>query len=379
MSAQQDRTIQFTYPWFGATKIFSSLPKISIYIRDSIRKTLGKLREQREFSEIERGRVIQWVKELNADKAQCPGLPEPTGEEYKQFVDESFDAIDNEDRSGVVTVETTQKFREVAFYIGLLENFGMFDEEMKKRKKYCGAKAIDIFKSIKSGVQPRRGGFKEQQQQPKLDDNELEKEIESMSNQIGQMNNGNQQQQQFQMNNGNQQQQQFQMNNNCGYGNQNNFGFGNGNNIGGFSNPYANPQQPANMGGYGNMLQPNNYNNNNNNNNIQMNPNYNPKKKGIRLKFGGKKDKQEQDVAVGPRTAKVTDDPKNRGNKQFEFPNINLSVQVPVQNKTIDYYKVLDNIKKVNYEGLRSVKKGRLKEALNYIEDSLEYLNYLQY
>ena len=369
MSAQQDRTVQFTYPWIGAVKIFSSFPKISIYIRDSIRKTLGTLKGQREFSEIEHGRVVQWVKELKADKEKCPGLPEPTAEEYKQFVDESFDAVDNEDRSGNATMETVSKFREVAFYIGLLDNFGMFDEEMEKRKKYCGAKAVDIFKSLKSGVQPRRGGFKEQQQ-PKQDDNDLEKEVESMSNQIGQMNNGNYQQQQ-----------QYQMNNNFGYGGQNNFNFGNGNSQGGFSNPYGNPQQQpsAHMYGYdnNNMQQMNNYNNNNNN--IQMDPNYNPKKKGIRLKFGGKKDKQEQDIAVGPRTTKVTNDPKESGKRQFEFPNINLSVQVPVKSRTIDYYKVLDNIKKVNHEGLRSVKKGRLKEALNYIEDSLEYLNYLQY
>jgi hypothetical protein len=168
------------------------------------------------------------------------------------------------------------------------------------------------------------------------------------------------------------------MNNNFGYGGQNNFNFGNGNNQGGFSNPYGNPQQQHQQPqqyGYDN-----NMNNYNNNNNIQMNPNYNPKKKGIRLKFGGnKKDKQEQDIAVGPRTSKVKDDPNNRGKKQFEFPNTNLSVQVPVRSRTIEYYKVLDNIKKVNYEGLRSVKKGRLKEALNYIEDSLEYLKYVQY
>lgn len=373
MAAQQDRTVKLSVPWYGATKIFSSYPKISIYIRDSIRRTLGKLKDQCPFNDREKGQVVQWVKELNADKDKCPGLPEPTAEEYKQFVDESFKAVDNEDRTGNITMETVIKFREVAYYLSLLENFGMYDEEMKKHNKYCVAKAIDIAKALKSGVQPRRGGFKEEQpQQPKQDDNELEREVESMSNQIGQMNNGNYQQQQ--------QQQQYQMNNNFGYGGQNNFNFGNGNNQGGFSNPYGNPQQQQQQPqqyGYDNNM--NNYNNNNNNN-IQMNPNYNPKKKGIRLKFGGnKKDKQEQDIAVGPRTSKVKDDPNNRGKKQFEFPNTNLSVQVPVRSRTIEYYKVLDNIKKVNYEGLRSVKKGRLKEALNYIEDSLEYLKYVQY
>ena len=130
------------------------------------------------------------------------------------------------------------------------------------------------------------------------------------------------------------------------------------------------------------------YNNNNqnmkkeNNNNKMEVPqgNYNPKKKGIRLKFGSKQSKEEQDVNTGPRTSKVTDIPGEHNKKCFTFlKNNKQNFNVPVQNKTIEYYTLLDHIKKVNKESMSSLRKGRLQEANNYILDSLEYLNYINH
>ena len=120
---------------------------------------------------------------------------------------------------------------------------------------------------------------------------------------------------------------------------------------------------------------------NNNNNNMEVsNGNYNPKKKGIRLKFGSKQSKEEQDVNTGPRTSKVTDIPGEHNKKCFTFlKNNKQNFNIPVQNKTIEYYTLLDHIKKVNKEGMSSLRKGRLQEANNYILDSLEYLNYINH
>lgn len=119
----------------------------------------------------------------------------------------------------------------------------------------------------------------------------------------------------------------------------------------------------------------------NNNNNMEVSQgNYNPKKKGIRLKFGSKQSKEEQDVNTGPRTSKVTDIPGEHNKKCFTFlKNNKQNFNIPVQNKTIEYYTLLVHIKKVNKESMSSLRKGRLQEANNYILDSLEYLNYINH
>ena len=48
-------------------------------------------------------------------------------------------------------------------FIDVLASWGPIDEEMIKCKKYCQFKAVDIFKALKKGEVPRRGGPKEQQ------------------------------------------------------------------------------------------------------------------------------------------------------------------------------------------------------------------------
>ena len=50
---------------------------------------------------------------------------------------------------------------------------------------------------------------------------------------------------------------------------------------------------------------------------------------------------------------------------------------VPVPYKTINYFKLIDNTKKNNVDAYKAFKKGRIDMTLNLVEDSLEYLSYV--
>jgi len=76
---------------------------------------------------------------------------------------------------------------------------------------------------------------------------------------------------------------------------------------------------------------------------------------------------------AGERKQKVFN--KN-GNFEFNAKN-KLTLEVPVKFKTVDYYKLIDNIKINNETCMREFKKGRNDMALNLVVDSLEFLSYL--
>ena len=111
--------------------------------------------------------LTDMIKELKEDKATIPVEEQTcTLEDYQKFLSDFFNKIDYEDRHDTVTIKTTSKFRLMASFIDVLSTWGPIDEEMVKCKKYCQFKAVDIFKALKNGQIPKRGGPKEQ-----LDDN----------------------------------------------------------------------------------------------------------------------------------------------------------------------------------------------------------------
>ena len=77
---------------------------------------------------------------------------------------------------------------------------------------------------------------------------------------------------------------------------------------------------------------------------------------------------------AGQRTQKVIK--KNGNNFDFNAKN-HLNLNVPVHFKTVDYYRLIDNIKINNETCLREFKKGRNDMALNLVVDSLDFLSYL--
>ena len=80
-------------------------------------------------------------------------------------------------------------------------------------------------------------------------------------------------------------------------------------------------------------------------------------------------------VPAEPRNAKVTNS-KITGNMDFQTKNP-LTLKVPVHYKTVDYFKLIDNIKQNNEIAMREFKKGRIDMTLNLVTDSLEFLSYI--
>ena len=68
---------------------------------------------------------------------------------------------------------------------------------------------------------------------------------------------------------------------------------------------------------------------------------------------------------------------KNPNMKLFEMKYGNLTMPIPVKYKTINYFKLIDNTKKNNVDAFKAFKKGRIDMTLNLVEDSLEYLSYV--
>ncbi|MCQ2820078.1 MAG: hypothetical protein MJ252_22665 [archaeon] len=80
---------------------------------------------------------------------------------------------------------------------------------------------------------------------------------------------------------------------------------------------------------------------------------------------------------AGPRTQKVTRG--SNGKALFSFPNDQkMEIGIPVKYKGIDYYGMIQLVKRNNSEALKMFKKHRMDYTLNMIEDSLEYLSYIQ-
>jgi hypothetical protein len=147
------------------------------------------------------------------------------------------------------------------------------------------------------------------------------------------------------------------MNNNFNNNNMNN-NFNNNNMNNNFNNNNMN-----------NNFNNNNYNNNYNNynNNQIQNNNQNPQRNPKNLK-------EKKYEPAGPRKQKV----HKKNNNTFNFDCKNpLTTTVPIRFKTVDYFKLIDNIKQNNETAIREFKKGRIDMTLNLVTDSLEFLSYL--
>ena len=207
--------------WEGGKSVEQHNVKIGFKIRVYV---VGQLTAQRKknpnlFGQKEIDEITKMIMDLKQDKATIPAEQQAcTLEEYQQFLSDFFSKVDYEDRHGTVTIKTTSKFRLMASFIDILSCWGPIDEEMIKCKKYCQYKAVDIFKALKRGEVPKRGGPKEQinnENDNSQNNNEEKKEQnvnnnknnQSKNNQISHQNNNNQNMN-HQMNNQNNQRKQ---------------------------------------------------------------------------------------------------------------------------------------------------------------------------
>jgi hypothetical protein len=310
------------------------------------------------------------------------------------FLQDFFQKVDYEDRHGTVTVKTSSKFRLMAAFIDVLKSWEPIDEEMLKCKKYCQFKAVDIFKALKKGEVPKRGGPKEQENQQQ--DEGLGNEIEELSKKVdntglggGNNNNfGGANDQQFtsyhsggnnpyggqQFNQGgNNQFGNNQFNNNPYGGNMNNSSNNNG-----FSNPFGNSS--------------NNNNNNNNNFNQGYNNNFNQPKpqqhpnsqrqyNQNQNQFGGNNNMSYNPSQTGgmnkARKSKVFPSSDRNPQKRTFKGKYELNAVVPVKFNTVDYFMLVENVRINNENALRELKRGKASDILNTVLDSLEFLSYI--
>ena len=394
--------------WEGGKSVEQYNIKVGFKIRMFVVNELNKMRQNNPnlFGPKETEDLTKMIKELKDDKGTIsPEDQQCDLEDYQAFLQDFFQKVDYEDRHATVTMKTTSKFRLMASFIDVLASWGQIDEEMIKCKKYCQFKAVDIFKALKRGEVPKRGGPKEQENQEEGLGNEIDDLAKNMDNTNlhGNQNQGGNFQQPMQNNQfgnpyGAQPQPQQQFNQQGNY-NQNQF-----------SNPYGNPNQNQNninmnmnqqnnninsgfSNPFGNQNTFNNNNNNiNNNYNQQMNQqkppqqhqppqqqyqqyqqpqqqkNYNPQPQYQINQSGGGMNKARKSKVFPSNT-----DPQKRLFKgKYE-----LDAKIPVKYNTVDYFMLVENVRINNEAALRELKRGKASDILNMVLDSLEFLSYI--
>ena len=380
--------------WEGGKSVEQYNIKVGFKIRMFCVQELNTSRQKNPnaFGPKETEDLTKMIMDLKQDKGTISQEDQNCSlEDYQQFLQEFFQRVDYEDRHGTVTVKTSSKFRLMAAFIDVLKSWGSIDEEMIKCKKYCQFKAVDIFKALKNGQVPKRGGPKEQENQ----DAGLGNEIDELAQNMGDANLGNNNNNNFNQNQGGNQQ-QFGNNNQFSnpYGNQqfhqqgnnNQYGIPNNNmNNAGFSNPFGNQ---------------NNFNNNNNmnknnisnsNRGMPQQPQYQPQQyqkqyhqtqqpQQNRYNPNQQQNYQNQQYQGGmnkARKSKVFPSNDKDPQKRMFKGKYELNCKIPVKYNSVDYFMLVENVRINNEAALRELKRGKASDILNMVLDSLEFLSYI--
>ena len=388
--------------WEGGKSVEQYNIKVGFKIRMFCVQEISSARQKNPnlFGQKEIDELTKMIMDLKQDKSTISPQDQTCAlEDYQQFLQEFFSKVDYEDRHGTVTMKTTSKFRLMAAFIDVLKSWGPIDEEMVKCKKYCQYKAVDIFKALKKGEVPKRGGPKEQEDKQ---DAGLGNEIDELAKNMGDANlggnnnnnfnnyNKNNQHQgnqpyggnnnpygQQQFNNPysgqqfNQQHQNNQYNNNTQYGRPNVNAPNNANNLG-FSNPFGSPNN-------------NNMNNNMNNNRTipHQNPQaYAPQQHQPQQKYNAPQQYQNQNLNQShgmnkARKSKVFPSKDKNPQKRMFQGKYELNAKIPIKYNSVDYFMLVENVRINNENALRELKRGKASDILNMVLDSLEFLSYI--
>ena len=383
--------------WEGGKSVEQYNIKVGFKIRMFVVQELNTLRQKNPnlFGPKETEDLTKMIMDLKQDKGTISPEDQTCAlEDYQMFLQEFFQKVDYEDRHGTVTMKTTSKFRLMASFIDVLSSWGPIDEEMIKCKKYCQFKAVDIFKALKKGEVPKRGGPKEQDNQ----DAGLGNEIDELAKNMGDANLGNHNQNQG----GNFQQQMpnNQYGGNNPYGGQQQYNQQVNNNQ--FNNPYGNPNQnninQQNNAGFSNPFgNQNNYNNMNNNYNqgmYQQPPQHQPPQHQYPQQYPQQQYQQPQQNKYNPqpqyqnqqgqggmnkvRKSKVfpSNDKKDPQKRVFKG-KYELDAKIPIKYNSVDYFMLVENVRINNEAALREFKRGKASDILNMVLDSLEFLSYI--
>ena len=77
----------------------------------------------------------------------------------------------------------------------------------------------------------------------------------------------------------------------------------------------------------------------------------------------------------GNRKSKVV--PVNGTSRKIFNGKYQLNAETPVKYKTVDYYMLVEDVRLSNEAALRDIKRGRAKDILDHVLDSLEFLSYI--
>ena len=342
------------------------------------------------FGQKETEELTKMIMDLKQDKGTISAEDQTcTMEDYQMFLQDFFQKVDYEDRHGTVTFKTSSKFRLMAGFIDVLKSWEPIDEEMIKCKRYCQFKAVDIFKALKKGEVPKRGGPKEQENQK--GEEGLGDEIEQLSKNMGNtgLGGGNNNAYGFQ---DDQQNTSYHSGGNNPYGGQQ-FNQGGNNQFG--NNPYGgNMNNQPNNNGFSNPFGNSNFNNNNNNNFNQGNnnnynnpapqmqqPNSQRQNNQYQNQFGGNNNMNYNQTQTGgmnkARKSKVFPSNDRNPQKRTFKGKYELNAVVPIKYNTVDYFMLVENVRINNENALRELKRGKASDILNTVLDSLEFLSYI--
>lgn len=419
--------------WEGGKSVEQRNIKIGFKIRMYVVNELNSLRQKdpSSFGPKETEELTKMIMDLKQDKGTISQEDQQCSlEEFQQFLSDFFSKVDYEDRHETVTMKTISKFRLMASFIDVLASWEPIDEEMLKCKKYCQFKAVDIFKSLKKGEVPKRGGPHEQESLPQgsQGDDGLGNEIEEMSKDVNNMNFNNNQG----MNNTNNQYQPYGGNTNMNnYGMGGNYDMNNMNNTNnmnnmnnnpyshtvqnnqntGFVNPFGGSQPNQNQNqfqsqggstGFSNPFGPSGGNNNNfsQSTNPQSGGNFNnqfqkqapqSQRQFNNNSLGNEQNKMYSNTprgnnnnnnhksgsSGGPRRSKVLQSKDNDPHKRLFKGKYELNAGIPVKYQSVDYYMLVENVRLNNENALRELKRGNASDILNTVLDSLEFLSYI--
>ena len=398
MKRQLNPIDKFKPLWEGGKSVEQYNIKVGFKIRMYCVNELNSLRQKNPslFGQKETEELTKMIMDSKQDKGTINVEDQNCSlEDYQQFLSEFFQKIDYEDRHGTVTIKTSSKFRVMSSFIDVLATWGPIDEEMLKCKKYCQFKAVDIFKALKKGEIPRRGGPKEQENAQ--GDTGLGNEIDELSKNVENTNLGggdtndvlrgspNSQPQPFTSyhsggNNPYGGQQYNQGNNQYGtqYGqNPNHLAPSNNN---GFSNPFGNANNTNNFNNNNNFNNQGFTNNNNNFNDIQKQPSF-KKQNNQPQQYQNQPNMNYGQTQVGgmnkPRKSKVFPSADRNPNKRLFKGKYELNAPIPIKYNTVDYFMLVENVRINNENALRELKRGKASDILNIVLDSLEFLSYI--
>ena len=384
--------------WEGGKSVEQYNIKVGFKIRMFCVNELNSLRQKNPalFGKNETEQLTKMIMDLKQDKGTISVEDQTCAlEDYQQFLSEFFQKVDYEDRHGTVTVKTSSKFRVMASFIDVLASWGPIDPEMLKCKKYCQFKAVDIFKALKKGEVPKRGGPKEQENANNVDAG-LGNEIEELSKNVENTNLGNNNN----LNNNNDilRGANDQMTSYHSGGNNNNFnnnnGFGGANQMtsyhSGGNNPFGG-QQPFTQGTnnqFGNMNNNNGFSNpfGNNNNNMQQHQHQQQNYQQPNSQRNNQNQYQNQNynqVTSGgsgmnkARKSKVFPSADRNPQKRAFKGKYELNAVIPIKYNSVDYFMLVENVRINNENALRELKRGKASDILNNVLDSLEFLSYI--